>query len=196
MEIQNIELSKLTPYGKNAKKHPKKQIEQVAASIKEFGFRQPIVTDKDMVLIVGHGRLEAAKLLGLKEVPVVIADLTEEQAKAYRLADNKLNETEWDMDLVLEELTLMSDDMVELTGFSEGVDLDELGDSFDLPSGDKSPYRQMTFTLADNQASLIENAVKVAKGTEQFNYIETFGNENGNGNALYLILTQWVEQNT
>ena len=77
----------LAPYAKNAKKHPAKQIKQVAASIKEFGFNQPIVVDKDGVVIVGHGRLEAAKLLGLKEVPVLQVDLTEQQAAAYRLAD-------------------------------------------------------------------------------------------------------------
>lgn len=77
----------IKPYDKNAKKHPKKQVQQVANSIKEFGFNQPIVVDKNGVLIVGHGRLEAAKLLGLKEVPTITVDLTEEQAKAYRLAD-------------------------------------------------------------------------------------------------------------
>lgn len=98
----DIELIK--PYDKNAKKHPKKQIQQVANSIREFGFNQPIVVDKNNEIIVGHGRLEAAKLLGLKEVPVITVDLTEEQAKAYRLADNKLNESEWDMGLVIEEL--------------------------------------------------------------------------------------------
>ena len=85
-------IQNLKPYEKNAKKHPKKQVQQVANSIKEFGFNQPIVVDKNNVVIVGHGRLEAAKLLGLKDVPVLTVDLTEDQAKAYRLADNKLNE--------------------------------------------------------------------------------------------------------
>jgi len=118
-----VQTEVLQPYRKNAKKHPKKQIEQVAASIKEFGFNQPIVIDKNNVIIVGHGRLEAAKLLGLKEVPVLQADLTEEQAKAYRLADNKLNESEWDMELVTEELELMSVQMVELIGFDLQDDL-------------------------------------------------------------------------
>ena len=84
MKIENIK-----PYEKNAKKHPKKQVEQIAKSIKEFGFNQPIVIDKKGVIIVGHGRYEAAKLLGLSDVPVIEVELTEEQAKAYRLADNK-----------------------------------------------------------------------------------------------------------
>lgn len=117
MNIGTLAINKIVPYNKNAKKHPKKQVEQVAASIKEFGFNQPIVVDKDNVVIVGHGRLEAAKLLGLTEVPVLTVDLTEEQAKAYRLADNKLNESDWDMELVIEELKELETPMLELTGF-------------------------------------------------------------------------------
>lgn len=115
MKIMGIE--NIHPYEKNAKKHSKKQVEQVAASIKEFGFNQPIVVDKNGVIIVGHGRFEAAKLLGLAEVPTITVDLTDEQAKAYRLADNKLNESDWDMELAVNELKELSDDMQKLTGF-------------------------------------------------------------------------------
>ena len=81
MESRLTSVSKLSPYEKNAKKHPAKQVAQVAASIKEFGFNQPIVIDKAGVIIVGHGRYEAAKTLGLTEVPTITVDLTEEQAK-------------------------------------------------------------------------------------------------------------------
>lgn len=112
-----MDISKIKPYEKNAKVHPKKQIEQVANSIKEFGFNQPIVLDKNNVIIVGHGRYEAAKLLGLDDVPTITVDLTEEQAKAYRLADNKLNESEWDMKLAVDELKELSEEMQGLTGF-------------------------------------------------------------------------------
>lgn len=116
MDIQNIK-----PYEKNAKKHDKKQVQQIANSIKEFGFNQPIVIDKENIIIVGHGRFEAAKLLGLTDVPVIQVDLTEEQAKAYRLADNKLNESEWDMGLVIEELKGLNEDMFDLTGFDKDL---------------------------------------------------------------------------
>lgn len=112
-----MEISKIIPYKKNAKKHPKKQVEQVAASIKEFGFNQPIVIDGKNEIIVGHGRYEAAKILGLQDVPVIQVNLTEEQAKAYRLADNKLNESEWDMKLAVDELKELSEEMQTLTGF-------------------------------------------------------------------------------
>ena len=71
---------------------------------------------------------------------------------------------------------------------------DELGEEFNLPDGDKEPFQQMTFTQADQQAVVIKNAIDIIRGTEEFKYVETYANENGNGNALYLIITQWVEQ--
>jgi len=113
----------IKPYSKNAKKHSKKQIEQVANSIKEFGMNQPIVVDKQGVIIVGHGRWEALKSLGMeiKDEYIKVVDLTEEQAKAYRLADNKLNESEWDMNLVIEELKGLSMEMLDLTGFDSDL---------------------------------------------------------------------------
>ena len=87
----------LTPYAKNAKRHPDDQVEHIANRIREFGFRQPIVVDADNVVVIGHGRLLAAKKLGLDSVPCVRADdLTDEQVRALRLADNKTNESEWD----------------------------------------------------------------------------------------------------
>lgn len=116
-----MNIDDIKPYAKNAKKHPKKQIQQVADSITAFGFNQPIVVDINNVVIVGHGRLAAAQLLGLNEVPVITVDLTEEQAKAYRLADNKLNESEWDMKLVVDELLELSEEMFELTGFDKDL---------------------------------------------------------------------------
>ena len=133
-----MKISLIKPYEKNAKKHPKKQIQQVADSIKEFGFNHPVVVDKNGVLIVGHGRLEAAKLLGLEEVPAITLDISEEKANAYRLADNKLNESEWDMKLVIEELKGLSEEMFDLTGFDRDllISPDEKDDEIpeDVPS--------------------------------------------------------------
>ena len=123
MELQ---VSQIKPYTKNAKKHPRKQIEQIANSIKEFGFNQPIVIDEDSVVIIGHARLEAAKELGMEKVPVLKIDLDKTKAKAYRLADNKLNESDWDMNLVIEELKELN---------SEGFDIDLTGFDRDLLVG-------------------------------------------------------------
>ncbi len=119
--MKNTSIDKIHPYEKNAKQHPKKQIQQVADSIKEFGFNQPIVVDKNNIIIVGHGRYEAAKLLEMKEVPVITVDLNEQQAKSYRLADNKLNESDWDMDLVVEELKGLDENYLDLTGFDKDL---------------------------------------------------------------------------
>lgn len=98
-------LSDIQPYQKNAKKHDERQIKNVAESIKQYGFVQPIVIDKDGIIVIGHCRALAAKKLGIKEVPCVcVDDLTPEQVDALRLVDNKSNESEWDFDLLKEEL--------------------------------------------------------------------------------------------
>ncbi len=117
METSERKLSSIQPYHKNAKEHPEKQVKKIAASIKEFGFNQPIVVDKEGVIIVGHGRYLAAHLLGIDPVPVLELDLNEEQVRAYRLADNKLNESDWDDSIVISELKLLSPKMIDLTGF-------------------------------------------------------------------------------
>lgn len=138
---------KITPYSLNAKKHPKKQIEQVANSIKEFGMNQPIVVDKFGVIIVGHGRYEACKSLGWSEEEILkhvkIVDLTEEQAKAYRLADNKLNESDWDMELVLQELKGLSEDMFALTGFDSDLIIEPDEKDDEVPEIPEEPQSQL-----------------------------------------------------
>ena len=105
MEIKWCKIEYVKPYAKNAKLHDKTQIANVAESIKQFGWQQPIVIDANGVIIVGHCRYEAAKKLKLKEVPCVVADnLTEEQVQKYRLLDNKTNESGWDMELLADDL--------------------------------------------------------------------------------------------
>ena len=105
MEVLNIFVKDLIPYDRNTKKHDKTQINNVAESIKQYGFVQPIVIDKNNVVVIGHCRLLAAKQLKMKEVPCVcVEDLTEEQVKALRIVDNKSNESEWDFDILTYEL--------------------------------------------------------------------------------------------
>jgi site-specific DNA-methyltransferase (adenine-specific) len=135
----------IKPYSKNAKKHPKKQIEQVANSIKEFGMNQPIVVDKQGVIIVGHGRYEALQLLGWEVKPewIKVVDLTEEQANAYRLADNKLNESEWDMSLVIEELKGLSPEMLNLTGFDTDLIIEPDEKDDEVPEPPEEPKSKL-----------------------------------------------------
>lgn len=115
MEIVMRKVSELTPYDKNAKKHDAKQIANVAQSIQEMGWKQPLVVDANGVVIVGHCRLMAAKKLKQKEVPCVVADdLTDEQIRKYRILDNKLAESPWDLDLLAEDIADLSFDGYEI----------------------------------------------------------------------------------
>lgn len=126
MKIENMKISDIIPYKKNAKKHDKVQIDNVAESIRQFGFAQPLVVDKDNNLIIGHCRLLASKKLKLREVPVVRMDqLTEDQVKKLRLLDNKLNESDWDMDFLLEEVELLDFDGFDIEWGGEKNKVDE-----------------------------------------------------------------------
>ena len=122
-EMESVD--KLIPYERNPRKNDP-AVEAVAASIREFGFQSPIILDKDGVVIAGHTRLKAAKLLGMEKVPVIRSGLSGEKAKAYRLADNRTGElAEWDIDLLDAELSEIVD--IDMSEF--GFDLDE---DFDL----------------------------------------------------------------
>ena len=105
MYVKNIPIGEIVPYARNAKKHDKRQIDNVAESIRQYGFVQPVVIDRDGVIVIGHCRVLAAKKLGMEAVPCVcVDDLTPEQVNALRLVDNKTNESDWDMDLLSMEL--------------------------------------------------------------------------------------------
>lgn len=132
MQIHDIPIGKLIAYDKNAKIHSDKQNREIANSLLRFGWKQPLVVDRNNVLIVGHGRLEGAKIASLTDsrfltAPCIIADdLTDEEIKAYRLADNKLNESPWDFDLLDKELQ-------DITG----IDMSDFG--FDMSAFEEEP---------------------------------------------------------
>lgn len=136
--LENWPIKKVKPYDRNPRRNDN-AVDAVAASIREFGFRQPIVVDRDGVIIVGHTRLKAAKKLGMKEVPVLVADdLTEEQVKAYRLADNKTGELAgWDFAALEEELACIAEIDMREYGFAELNSSDE---------ADKAPEAFKEFT--------------------------------------------------
>lgn len=148
MTIEYLPVKQLHEYSRNAKKHPAEQVEHIANSIREFGFRQPLVIDKDNVLVVGHGRLLAAKKLGLDTVPCVRADdLTDEQIKALRLADNKTNESEWDFSLLDDEL----DDIFDIDMERFGFELEDDEDSeISLESKELSEYQYIHYLVTIN----------------------------------------------
>lgn len=126
MQIQYLKIDQITPYEKNPRKN-EAAIAPVMESIKQFGFKSPIIVDKDNIIINGHTRYKAARRLGLDTVPVIIAtDLTPEQVKAFRLADNKTAEfAEWDFDLLDEELKSLLDFDMSVFGFEDPEEVEE-----------------------------------------------------------------------
>jgi len=139
-EVKLLDPNSLIPYANNAKSHPDAQIKKIASSIKNYGWDQPIVVDADNEIIKGHGRLQAAELLELESVPVIKrTDLTDAQAKAARIADNKTSESLWNDDMLATELEMLEhEDTVDLDtlGFDEG-EIDELltPEELDVPQG-------------------------------------------------------------
>ena len=132
MNIEYKKTSELIPYTNNAKKHPEKQISQIAGSIKEFGFNVPILIDRENSIIAGHGRLFAAQKLKLEEVPCICIDhLSETQKKAFIIADNKLNmNTGFDDDILDIELNLINEDIPDFDFEDIGFDIDEISKFF------------------------------------------------------------------
>ena len=176
MDIINITLKDLKPYENNPRKNDD-AVKYVAESIKEFGFKVPIVIDKNNVIVAGHTRYKAAKKLKMIEVPCIIADdLTEEQIKAFRLADNKVAEkAEWDFDLLNTELDDIIDLDMELFGFEEtSQDDDEkaVEDEFEveLPAEPK-PKLGDIYQLGDNRlmcgdSTVLEDVEKLMGGEQ------------------------------
>jgi hypothetical protein len=161
--------------------------------------KRPLVCFTDIdgkyVVLGGNMRLKAAKEIGMKSLPIQLCDdWTAEQKELFILRDN-VSGGEWDFnelnDWQKEEL---QDWGVVVPEFGVALDANEFSEDFTLPDGDKAPFQQMTFTLADEQATVIKNAIADIKQTEEYKYAETMGNENSNGNALYLIIMQWAEQ--
>ena len=125
-EIELRDISEIAPYDRNAKAHPTEQVKKIARSIEKFGFDQPIVIDKKGEIIKGHGRLMAAQYLGLKQVPVVVNPLSKNDAKACRIADNKVAESAWIEEMLTQELEELAavNYKLEETGFdTEEIDV-------------------------------------------------------------------------
>ena len=147
------------------------------------------------VVIGGNMRLKVLQELGEKLVPckVISEDTPVEKLRAYTIKDN-VSGGEWDWDNLANE---WDEDMLKEWGLELpsdwGVKPDNFGEDFELPQGDKSPFQQMSFVLADKQANVIKQAVKDAQHLEEYKYLETMGNANSNGNALYLIVKQWAD---
>ena len=147
------------------------------------------------VVIGGNMRLRILQDLGEKEVPckIIAEDTSVDKLRAYTIKDNTSG-GEWDWDDLANEWDADELDSWGLeTPDGWGVNPDDFGDDFSLKDGDKAPFQQMSFVLADEQANVIKKAMKDAQHLEEYKYMETMGNTNSNGNALYLIVKQWAD---
>ncbi|MEY5020573.1 MAG: hypothetical protein RJA91_108 [Pseudomonadota bacterium] len=191
-----VKAGEIKPNPNNPRIVKDEKFKKLVQSIKDFPEMleiRPIVVNDDMFVLGGNMRLKACKEAGLKEIPIIKASsLSDEKQKEFIIKDN-LGYGEWDWNMIANEWN--SEELEEwgmdIPGFT---DIEDLGESFSLPSGDKSPFQQMTFTLADQQAEVIKNAIEEIKKSEEYKYCETFGNENGNGNALYLLISNFTNQ--
>lgn len=155
MEIINMRIEELKPYEKNPRKNDE-AVKYVKESIQNFGFKVPIVLDKNNVIVAGHTRYKASLELGLEEVPCIIADdLTEEQIKAFRLADNKVSEqAEWDLDLLNDELDDILD--IDMSQFGFDLDLDDNFEIFDKPNTDEKNDNIFYFEQKEIEKDIVE----------------------------------------
>ena len=170
-----------------------KKLVQSIKELPEMAEVRPVVVNTDMVVLGGNMRLKAMREAGWKDVPIQVVDWDEDKQRQFIIKDN-VSGGEWDWEMLANEWDTeeLQEWGLDLPGFD--LDANELGEDFTLPDGDKAPFQQMTFTLADEQAEQIKNAIADIKQTEEYKYAETMGNENSNGNALYLIVMQWAEQ--
>jgi ParB-like chromosome segregation protein Spo0J len=196
MKITTVKINEIKLNPNNPRLIKDDKFAKLVQSIKDFPEMlniRPIVVNDDMIILGGNMRFKACKEAGLKEVPIIKASgLSTDKQREFLIKDN-VSGGEWDWQLLQEwDTNELENWGLDLIGFD--LDSDELGTDFNLPDGDKAPFQQMTFTLADEQATQIKNAIADIKETQEYKYAETMGNENSNGNALYLIIMQWAEQ--
>ena len=195
-EIQEVDIKDIIPNPNNPRLIKDEKFLKLVKSIKDFPEMlsiRPIVVNKQMVVLGGNMRLKALKEAGIKKVPVIISDLTEEQQREFIIKDN-VGFGEWDWSMIANEWDVdqITEWGLDIPGFE--LNQEYLGEDFSLAEGDKSPFEQMTFTLAVEQATVIKNAINEIMATDEYRYAEVMGNENSNGNALYLIVASWAGQ--
>jgi ParB-like chromosome segregation protein Spo0J len=193
-----VKISEVKANPKNPRLIKDEAFAKLVESVKSFPEMldiRPIVVNSDMMILGGNMRWKACKEAGMKEVPVVVADnLTKEQEEEFLVKDN-VSGGEWDWSILAQDwdMDLLTEWGLETIGFDLEDSPDDMDDDFELPSGDKNPFGQLTFMLADKQAEAIKNELSEIKKMEEYKYMETFGNENSNGNSLYLLVMEYIK---
>ena len=198
MQPTLIETNNLKIHPSNPRAIRNEKLEKLKKSITEdpeLMNTRPLLVNQQMEVFAGNQRLRACIALGWKEVPCVVVNWDEAKQLRAMIKDN-VSAGEWDWDMLANEWDATELEQWGLDVWTPEIDPNQLGEQFSLADGDKPPFQSLTFTLADEQAEFIKNALADAKALEEFKYIETMGNDNSNGNALYFLVSQWVEQRT
>lgn len=203
LTVQTVDISTLSLDPANARKHSPRNMDAIKASLTRFGPQWPLaVVTRDNVVRAGNGRIQAARELGWKEVPVVFSDLEGVDATAFAIADNRTAElAEWDDDVLAATLQSLVDEdagILDSIGY-DGAEVEKMLGAFDvqeagmpeLKDGDREPFQQMTFTLHDSQAEQVKLALAYAKSKGGD---KSFVNENTNGNMLAWIAERVIAQ--
>lgn len=188
-------ISELKNWESNPRTISEESYKELKESINDLGNFEPLVINVDGTVLAGNQRLRIHKERGDIEVEVSVPEreLTEQEIKKIGIISNR-HSGEWDMDKLADGFG----DVMEEIGFGDLMPVIEgdFNEDFSLKNGDREPFRQMTFTFSDEQATEIEEAIRTIKQTNEYKTMDMFGNENSNGNALFTIIKLWQEQKT
>jgi hypothetical protein len=192
--IEKRKITDLKPHSKNPREFTEKGMKDLESSINSIGFMQPININQNGTILSGHARALKLKQMGESVVDVYVPSqlLTEKQEEEVLIRANANTAGKWDFDILANEF---EDFELQEWGLEIPKMEDLEVDMPDLASGDKEPFQQITFTLADEQAIFIKEKLSEIKEKDVYKYIETLGNENSNGNALYTIFQEWDRLN-
>lgn len=190
--LQRVKLKDLKPYENNPRKN-EKAVDQVAESIKQCGYISPIVVDEDNVILAGHTRFKALQRLGYTEAQVIVeTGMTEEEKRKFRILDNKTGEkAEWDANKLALELHSVDFESFDFGFEKNELNPDDFSTFFELPDGEQSEWRTMTFTLHKKQLEFIEGALQEITEPE-----ENYGNRDTIANKITEVAKEWAKQRT
>lgn len=196
-ETKKVKVKDLIQLDINPRKISEDKKQKLVESLEKFNLVEIPAVNTDLQIIGGNQRVTALLLVGRGEEEIDVRfpnrKLTKKEVKEYAIISNT-HAGEFDFDILEMHFEEINFEEIGFEMPDKPVGLDNFGEDFILPSGDKAPFQQMTFTLADEQAEQIKKAISDIKQTDEYKYAETMGNENSNGNALYLIVMQWAEQ--
>lgn len=196
-----MELKDLKQDSRNYRKHNDRNITLIRKSVDEAGLGRSIVIDKNNEIIAGNGLVSAIS----KDTPIKVIETTGDELVVVKRTDLDTNDDKRKKLAVMDnsasdssefDLVLLSEDFDSQQLEDMGVDVNSIEDSEigmpELPNGDKEPFQQITFTLADEQAEKVKEAIEMVKKSENYKFVDTMGNENSNGNALYCLVLEWL----